>query len=244
MRGQQRRPDRAQDFDIWIGRTVFALPKGDFVRHGGDARQAADAAKRGGPNRDHDRRASIEQGQTVGGATDDHLRQDWRSLDDAGDILKHHLRLLLRPSQAQHDAALAQNQLSAIVDHGREIDQQRRNGSRFAAAPADDAPQFVDPLARLAPTASKLGEDRPLFVRQSLAHGGDEQDTPGQPTVAAQHCAQEMPVAQGPAHGDERRHGRLSTTWPPAAVSAADAVSEAATARRPSWDFPAAVAVR
>ena len=142
------------------------MPKGDFVSHGGDARQAADAAKRGGPNRDHDRRASIEQGQTVGGATDDHLRQDWRSLDDAGDILKHHLRLLLRPSQAQHDAALAQNQLSAIVDHGREIDQQGRNGSRFAAAPADDAPQFVDPLARLALAASQLGEDRPLFVRQ------------------------------------------------------------------------------
>jgi hypothetical protein len=73
---------------------------------------------------------------------------------NTSDIFKHHLRLLLRPSQAQHDAALAQNQPRAIVDHGREIDQQGRNGSRFAAAPADDAPQFVDPNARLAPTAS------------------------------------------------------------------------------------------
>ena len=124
------------------------MPKGDLVSHCGYAGQAANAAKRGGSNRDHDRRAAIEQGQTVGGATDDHLRQHWCSLDDAGDILKHHLRLLLRPSQAQHDAALAQNQLRAIVDHGREIDQQGRNGSRFAAAPANDAPQFVDPLAR------------------------------------------------------------------------------------------------
>ena len=32
--------------------------------------------------------------------------------------------------------------------------------------------------------------------------------------------------------------------WPLAAVPAADAVSEAAIAPRPSWDFPAAVAVR
>jgi hypothetical protein len=32
--------------------------------------------------------------------------------------------------------------------------------------------------------------------------------------------------------------------WPRAAVSVADAVSEATTARRPSWDFPAAVEVR
>ena len=37
-RGQQRRPDRAQDFRIRIGRTVVGLPKGDFVSHGGDAR--------------------------------------------------------------------------------------------------------------------------------------------------------------------------------------------------------------
>jgi hypothetical protein len=44
--------------------------------------------------------------------------------------------------------------------------------SRFAAASADDAPQFVNPLARLALTASQLGEDRPFFVRQGLAHGG------------------------------------------------------------------------
>ena len=59
-----------------------------------------------------------------------------------------------------------------------------RNGSRFAAAPADDAPQFGDPLARLALAASKFGEDRSFFVRQNLAHGRDEQDAPGQPTVA------------------------------------------------------------
>jgi hypothetical protein len=62
------------------------------------------------------------------------------------------------------------------------------------AAPADDAPQLVDALAPFALAASELGEDRPLFVRQGLAHGGDEQDT--------------------------------------------------ATAPRPSWGFPAAVAVR
>jgi hypothetical protein len=74
----------------------------------------------------------------------------------------------LRPSQAQHDAALAQNQLRAIIDHGREIDQQPRNGSRFAAAPADDA-QFVNPLARLALAAGELGEDRPLFVVKAVS---------------------------------------------------------------------------
>jgi hypothetical protein len=33
------------------------LPKGDFVSHSGDARQAVDPAKRGGSNRDYDRRA-------------------------------------------------------------------------------------------------------------------------------------------------------------------------------------------
>ena len=38
--------------------------------------------------------------------------------------------------------------------------------------------------------------------------------------------------------------GFLTRRWPLAAVPATDAVSEAATAPRPSWDFPAAVAVR
>ncbi len=166
---------------------------------------------------------------------------DASSQDDAGDILKHHLRLLLRPSQAQHDAALARNQLNAVIGHGREIDEQGRNGSRFAVAPADDAPQFVDPLARLTLAASKLGEDRPLGVRQSLAHGGDKQDTPGQPTVAAQRSAQEMLVAQGPARGDERRHARLLTTL---AAGGCFGCGCAATAPRPSWNFPVAVAVR
>ena len=109
---------------------------------------------------------------------------DASSQDVAGDILKHHLRLLLRPSQAQHDAALARNQLNAVIGHGREIDEQGRNGSRFAVAPADDAPQFVDPLARLTLAASKLGKDRSFFVRQILAHGGDEQDAPGEPTTS------------------------------------------------------------
>ena len=244
-RGQQRRPYSAKDFRIWIGRTVFGLPKSDFVSHGGNAGQAANATKRGGPDRDFDRRAAIEQSQTVGGAADHHFRQHWLTVDDACDIPEHHLRLLLRPSQAQHEAALARNQLGAIVDHGREIDQQRRNGSRFAAASSDDAPQFVDPLARLALAARKLCEDCSFFVRQSLAHGGDEQDAPAQPTVAAQRGAQEMPIAQSPAHRDERRHVRLLTPLALAAGSAAEAVSEAASPAMPSWAFPGpVVAVR
>jgi hypothetical protein len=60
----------------------------------------------------------------------------------------------------------------------RSGDQQRGDGSRFTTAPANDAPQFVDPLARLVLAASKLGEDRPFFVRQSLAHRGCQQDSP------------------------------------------------------------------
>jgi hypothetical protein len=86
-----------------------AFPKSDFVGHSCNAGQAADAAKRGGPDRDFDRRAAIEQSQTVGGAADHHFRQHWLTVDDACDIPEHHLRLLLRPSQAQHEAALARN---------------------------------------------------------------------------------------------------------------------------------------
>ena len=73
---------------------------------------------------------------------------------------------------------------TGLVGYNVQADQQRRNGSRFAAAPANDAPQFIDPFARLTLAASELGEDHLLFVRQRLAHGGNEQDTPGQPTVA------------------------------------------------------------
>ena len=106
----------------------------------------------------------------------------------------------------------------------------------------DDAPQFVDPLARLALAARKLCEDCSFFVRQILAHGGDEQDAPGQPTVAAQRGAQEMPIAQSPAHRDQRCHVRLLPTLALATGSAAAAVSEVVI---PSWDSPGpVVAVR
>jgi hypothetical protein len=60
-----------------------------------------------------------------------------------------------------------------VIDKDGDKNNKDRDGARLAASPADDTPEFVNPLAGLLVPTGDLLEEHALLGIERLAHQGD-----------------------------------------------------------------------
>ena len=78
-------------------------------------------------------------------------------------------------------AALTGSQHLTMIDASRHISRQDGHSAGFATSAADDGPELLDRLQRLAVATCEGGEDGALVLCQLLADDGDQKDAPGGP---------------------------------------------------------------